>query len=163
MKTISDYCKECHDITKSKGFWDKDRNFGELLMLIVSELGECLESHRKNNWAIYDNFVKEWKANGFETAFKLHLKDSVEDELSDVFIRLFDLIEAYEIDIEEHIKLKMKYNKTREKLHGKKYWWNLLLLQIISSLSIIILIMKEITIFYLLNLIMQFQIFVWLF
>jgi len=32
---------------KNKGFWDAPRNVGEMLMLIVSELGEAIEAHRK--------------------------------------------------------------------------------------------------------------------
>lgn len=122
MKSLAKYCKECHEIAKSKGFWNSDnRNFGELLMLIVSELGECLEAHRKGRWAFLDLYKRELKANEFESAFKLQIKDSVQDELADTFIRLFDLCEALDIDIERFIDLKMKYNQTREKLHGKKY------------------------------------------
>lgn len=54
---------------------------------------------------------------GFET----DIKDTFEDEIADCFIRLFDLCGRYKIDIESHIKAKMKYNSLREKLHGKKY------------------------------------------
>lgn len=39
--------KEIHLEAMDKGFWDKDRNLGEMLMLIVSELSEALEAHRE--------------------------------------------------------------------------------------------------------------------
>ena len=43
---VAEIVKEIHETNKSKGFWDKDRNIGELLMLTVSELSEALEAHR---------------------------------------------------------------------------------------------------------------------
>lgn len=47
---IRELQKECHRIAKEKGFWDEgERNLGELLMLIVSELGEALEALRNQN------------------------------------------------------------------------------------------------------------------
>ena len=53
--------------------------------------------------------------------FEALVKDSVEDEIADAFIRLFDLCGFYGIDIEAHIKAKMAYNATRPAKHGKKY------------------------------------------
>ena len=38
-KTISQWIDECYGNAKAKGFWDKERNVGEMLMLITSELG----------------------------------------------------------------------------------------------------------------------------
>lgn len=122
--------KDCHQTAKDKGFWDNERNFGEMLMLIVSELGEAIESNRKDRKADLEGFKKsttEDKEAGlhdeanFTEDFEYFIKDTVEDELADTFIRLFDLCGGLGIDIEEHIKIKMEYNKTREKLHGKKY------------------------------------------
>lgn len=34
---------------------------------------------------------------------------------------LFELADALDIDLMQHIRLKMDYNRTRERLHGKKY------------------------------------------
>ena len=104
---------------KAKGFWDNERNVGELLMLITSELGEAMEAHRKGKFAnghlMATSYAtwKEW--------FEKHYKDTFEDELADVFIRLFDLIGFMNINIDRHIELKMKYNESRDKLHGKQF------------------------------------------
>lgn len=94
--------KLSHQTAVEKGFWQEERNFGEMLMLIVSELGEALEAHRKGNW---------------------FGKDGVTEELADVFIRLGDLCEGVpELNnIENAIKTKMEFNKTRPKKHGKAY------------------------------------------
>ena len=38
--SLKEWCDLCHSIAKEKGFWDKERNIGEALMLIVTELAE---------------------------------------------------------------------------------------------------------------------------
>jgi NTP pyrophosphatase (non-canonical NTP hydrolase) len=48
-------------------------------------------------------------------------KDSFEDEIADVFIRLGDMCEALGVDIEWQIKKKMEYNKNRPYKHGKQF------------------------------------------
>lgn len=52
--TINELAEKSYIIAKERGFWDKNRNIGELLMLVTSELGEALEAHRKDNY----NFKK---------------------------------------------------------------------------------------------------------
>ena len=111
--------KSIHDNAVKKGFWDVPHNFGNDLMLVVSELGECVEAHRTKTFADLEAFEKSDLP--FKDAFKKHIKDGVEDELADAIIRLLDICEGYDIDIVKHIELKMKYNSKREKLHGKQY------------------------------------------
>jgi len=53
--------------------------------------------------------------------FTKYLKDTVEDELADAVIRIADLAGYLEINLEEHIKAKMKYNLDRPHKHGKRY------------------------------------------
>ena len=96
----------CHQLATDKGFWEGDRNMGELLMLIVSELGEALEALRKDKRQIKYN---DWK------------KDTFEDELADVAIRLFDLAESEGINLTWQIEQKLEYNKTRPPKHGKLF------------------------------------------
>ena len=97
----------CHQLAKEKGFWDeKQRNKGELLMLVVSELGEALEALRKGN---RQKLGEEWR------------KDTFEDELADAIIRLLDLVESENVDMNWQIFNKLDYNKTREHKHGKKF------------------------------------------
>ena len=73
---------------------DPNKNIGELLMLIVSELGEALEAHRCGKVAGMDSYEYDTIQAGEEDtnkAFRNYIKDTFEDELADVFIRLFDL------------------------------------------------------------------------
>lgn len=133
---IKEISKEIYDNNVAKGFWDEDRNVGEMLMLVVSELSEALEAHRKDKYSnrksmendmhyarlSMDNFVVGdencmWIANRFEGA----VKDGFEDEISDAVIRLLDISQGLGIDLEWHIRAKLNYNKTRPHKHGKKY------------------------------------------
>lgn len=93
--TVKDLCVLCHEIAKSKGFWDEKRNVGEALMLVVTELAEAMEAHRKQD---ADNF---------------------KEELADTFIRLFDLCGGLGIDVEGEILKKCEKNKQRPYKHGK--------------------------------------------
>ena len=124
--------KESHQMAKDKGFWEEERNKPEMLMLIVSEVSEALEALRKNyqcdpfkavelyrdieDGRLDPGLVAAWKK-GFES----NIKSSFEDELADVAIRLFDLCGGLNIDLETHIKMKMKYNSLRPYKHGKKF------------------------------------------
>jgi len=120
IRTLS---KQIHKNAVMKGFWDKEKNFGEELMLVVSELGECIEAHRVGKKALIGkhNMNLAMDSENFVKSFEENIKDSIEDELADAVIRILDLAEGMKIDINYHIKEKMKYNTTRGKLHGKKY------------------------------------------
>lgn len=124
---IKGISKEIHQAAMEKGFWDSERNFGELLMLVTSELSEALEADRKGRHANIELLdfdrgdVRYNEEEDYPRLFKMHIKDTVEDEIADAVIRLFDLAEGLGMDLEWHIQHKMQYNKTRERLHGKAY------------------------------------------
>ena len=75
----------------------KNRNKGELLMLIVSELSEAMEGLRKD---LMDD--------------KLPHRKMAEVELADALIRIFDFAGAFGFDIEGAYQEKRLYNQTRE-------------------------------------------------
>lgn len=128
--TLTTLCKEAHDNAVAKGFYDgtnANRSLAELLMLVVTELGEAVEAHRKGiknptqyeacYYAEHADFTHPDTIEGFRE----HIKDTLPDEISDAVIRIGDLCGYLGIDLESHVKAKMKYNATREPLHGKKY------------------------------------------
>lgn len=97
---VCEYCKG----TKI----DPNKNIGESQMLIVSELSEALEAHRNNRFADWGdgglNNLDNIKAGGVRLHFWLQdfesdIKDTFEDEISDVFLRLFDLCGYLEIEL----------------------------------------------------------------
>ena len=53
--------------------------------------------------------------------YGLEKKDTFEDEIADVMIRLCDLCGELNIDIEKQIEWKTSHNKTRENKHGKSF------------------------------------------
>jgi NTP pyrophosphatase (non-canonical NTP hydrolase) len=101
---FQDLQKEIHDNARSKGWWDVERNAGELLMLAVTELAEACEALRQGNPP--DDKIPEF--NGMEA------------ELADTVIRIMDFAEARELRLAEAIVAKVKFNKTREHKHGGK-------------------------------------------
>lgn len=124
MNNLNELAKQYHERAKAKGFWDEPRETGTLLMLIVSELSEALEADRKNKYTNKNTLVKLLYENDptqFVPIFQNDVKDTFEDEIADVFIRLLDFTGQREIDIESHIELKMRFNQTREYKHGKAY------------------------------------------
>jgi NTP pyrophosphatase (non-canonical NTP hydrolase) len=127
--TIPELQIRIHQNAKDKGFYDNpDRNVGEALMLIVGEVSEAMEAYQTGKFAKWDlyhkindsDFVMSQEAQT-RMCFENYIKNSFEDELADVVIRIMDLCGYLKIDLEAHILAKMQYNSTREKLHGKRY------------------------------------------
>lgn len=124
---LNELSHKIHEWSKEKGFYDKPREIGTMLMLIVSELSEAMEADREDRYSEdfeRFNWFNDWeRGNKSNDCFNFHnyFKDTFEDELADTIIRILDLCGHLNIDIEKHIELKMKYNETRERMHGKKY------------------------------------------
>lgn len=100
--TINELIQVAHSDARANGWWAEERNTGELLMLIVSECGEALEAHRSGkraNLAMYDQLmisVQSKEINVTESdLFKDHIKDTFEDELADIVIRIADACGSY--------------------------------------------------------------------
>lgn len=95
-----------HNLNVTAGWWSdkltgestlETRNVGEILMLIVSEIAEGMEGHRKG---LMDD--------------KLPHRPMLEVELADAVIRIFDLAGAKGFDLGGAIFEKVAYNQTRE-------------------------------------------------
>lgn len=123
---IKETMKEIYEINKKNGFWDKPVEVGTRLMLITSELAEALEADREGRMlapmSIASKFaLMSYEDKTFKEMFGTYVKDTFEDELADAAIRIFDVAQGMNIDLEFHIKAKMRYNSLREYKHGKKY------------------------------------------
>jgi NTP pyrophosphatase (non-canonical NTP hydrolase) len=87
------------------GFWDTDRNRSEMMMLIVSEIGEACEALR----------------HGDPPSDHIPRHSGVAEEMADAVIRILDYCGGTGIDLEQVILDKMAFNQGRERLHGKKF------------------------------------------
>lgn len=102
-ETLNDLCADIHAANVAAGWWSdiatgerKERNFGELLCLVHSEISEAMEGHRKG---LMDD--------------KLPHRQMVEVELADACIRIFDICGAYGYDLGGAIAEKRAFNATR--------------------------------------------------
>ena len=111
--------KDIHNENVIAGWWTDpetggyiDRNKGELLALIHSEISECLEGIRKG---IPDD--------------KLPHRSMEEVEMADAIIRILDYAGRFELDLDGAIAEKRAYNQkradhkpeNRQKAGGKKF------------------------------------------
>ncbi len=121
--SINETAQAAHQNAKSKGFFDNEKNIGEMLCLIHSEVSEALEADRKGHYCNANmNVVNGWLGDeDFKEYFTENVKSSFQDEIADIIIRAFDLAAYKGIDLEAHIAAKMRYNSLRPHMHGKKY------------------------------------------
>lgn len=126
-KNLNELMDKIHQNAVAKGFWDKEPNLGEKLMLIVTELAEALEVHRKKGGVIMlpsegsKLSLERLPDEFFPETFSIQVKDTFPDEMADALIRILDLCGKLNIDIAWHVEQKMRYNATRPRLHGKAY------------------------------------------
>jgi len=145
---LTEYSKQVHEANVKKGFYDEHVNvisalqdmhnstkpniiksyvtafIDQRVALVHSELSEALEANRKNLYAdlhILTDLPATPTNEYFKEIFELHIKDTVEDEIADSVIRLFDLSGFLGIDLETHVRAKLRYNSLRPQKHGKLY------------------------------------------
>jgi NTP pyrophosphatase (non-canonical NTP hydrolase) len=103
QELINQLIATSHNAAKAKGFWDEPRNQDEAFALILSEMFEAFEGHRKGKFV--DKFTDLKNLNSIEVdeyfkgAFETCIKDTFEDEIADALIRLFDYCTGFRIDL----------------------------------------------------------------
>ena len=120
---LNELAKEVHQNAVKHGWWEEDRHIGSLLMLMVSELSEALEEYRNGHKPTETYYSTKSFGNTVTSDKKLPGYDKPEGipiELADCIIRILDYCGKEGIDIDEAIRIKHEYNKTRPYRHGGK-------------------------------------------
>jgi NTP pyrophosphatase (non-canonical NTP hydrolase) len=121
---------EIHENAINHGWWEEERSFGEIIALCHSELSEALEEYRNGanpNQVICENrdslckslFIAGKKMRDCDECIA-YKPGGIGIELADCIIRILDYCGHAKINIEDAIKIKHEYNKTRSYKHGGK-------------------------------------------
>lgn len=107
--TIAELIAESHGTAVSKGWWSRpeDDNVPTKLALCHSELSEALEEYRYGRDPA-EIIVDNGKPVGFAI------------EIADAVIRMADFCGRWNIPLEEALRVKLAYNRTRGDRHGNK-------------------------------------------
>lgn len=108
MNSINELVKRAHDNSVKHGFWENEKNFGDVVALMHTELSEAYEEYRHNK-----SYTETYYEDGNKPC-------GIPSELADVVIRVFDFCGGAGIDLEEIVLEKMKYNESRPYKHDKK-------------------------------------------
>jgi len=130
---LNELAKEIHKNAADHGWWDEERSFGEIIALCHSELSEALEEYRGGNAGTYYPCPIGCPARrgeitcraGYDRVKCTNLTappkpEGIPIELADCIIRILDYCGKSGIDIDEAIRIKHEYNKTRPWKHGGK-------------------------------------------
>lgn len=119
-KGMNEIAKEIHANAKAHGWWDEERPFSEVVALCHSELSEALEADRAGEpmlrcqpcCAQYDDCPD---------CAGVGKPEGVAVEMIDCIIRILDWCAREDVDVDHILNIKMRYNETRPRKHGKKY------------------------------------------
>ena len=106
MGYLNELAKKIHDNSCAHGWWEKDRDFPEVVALCHSELSEALEADRNGEPHVWEKYGKP---------------EGVAVEMVDCIIRILDWCGKEGIDVDALMEAKHKYNLTRPYKHGKSY------------------------------------------
>lgn len=106
---LNDLSRKAHKFACDKGFWptwspaQPEMCEARAIGLIHSEVSELMEAHRQ------------------EIGDPEEHKQRMAEEMADIIIRVADLAGGFDIDLEQAVDDKMRYNASRPWKHGKRY------------------------------------------
>lgn len=130
MEKFNDLSKAAHENAVKHGWWNDNPSVEHCLMLVVTEVSEMVEADRKSDDARLRHIRKQKNLAaaqkikyteeleragdaGFDTAFTEHIKNTVQDEMADVAIRLLDL--AGKLGMDFTMLSPMRYHRAFDK------------------------------------------------
>lgn len=97
---------EVRALNQEKGWYDRERSFGDEMVNLHGEVSEAWEAYRAHGF-------EEWEGKGGKP-------EGVGSEMADVLIRLLDSCASHGIDLFAEYRRKMAFNATRPYRHGGK-------------------------------------------
>lgn len=144
---VNSFVNVCYDIAKEKGFYSSETTVESHISGLISELYETYQAHRNNLFTDRKEYVSQWfknpnsKAAPWRILYSKKVKNNFEDEITDLFIRGFNLSAFMNISLKQNItalnnltdldfdeqilslnRLFLKYDEM-----GEKLWFNLVL------------------------------------
>ena len=111
---LNKLAKEAYKNAEKRGFFPENGNIEANLFQVVSEVAEIGEALRDGKRSRLASEVNEQKEPiGFEWAYRLFIKDSVEQELAGAIIALLSIAHKLGVDVEKHVELEMEFNRLR--------------------------------------------------
>ena len=113
---IKTFVEESYIIAKNKGFYHDDSSINSHIAGIISELYEMYDSHRSGKFTDKEIYTKNWFKNPdykntiWMNLYNKYVKDNFEDEVTDIFIRLFNLSSFIGVGIKEVISYQTELN-----------------------------------------------------
>ena len=116
MKNLNELTEAVHANALKHGWWENKPSAEHCLMLVVTEIAEMVEADRAGKIAVINHIRKQNNlaaaqktrliddvdsAPDFNAAFTEMVKNTVEDEMADVVIRLLDLAGSLGIDFDK--------------------------------------------------------------
>lgn len=113
-----------HRTAVEHGWWeDGERNMGEMIALMHSELSEALESYRDSEPYLhykYPGMAAARYHSDSEIGGVLGKPEGIASEFADTIIRIADTCEKLGIPLAQALIEKAQYNETRPYRHGGK-------------------------------------------
>ena len=97
LSRIDEFIESAYGTSCRHGFHDEELSFAHQMMLVIGEVGEMVEADRKSRRSSLGLFDDAMRSKDFKYCFETYVKDTLEDELADVCIRLFDMCGCFDI------------------------------------------------------------------
>lgn len=111
---LNRYAAAIHAIAVEQGYWNGLNGFYYTAANAMGELGEALDEYRDGKPTLY------YKDKAVAYAGDTDKPEGLAVEIVDAIIWLLDYLSFLDVDIDDVLRRKIRYNATRGYLHGHK-------------------------------------------